>query len=337
MSILFAGVKRDFFEFLNGLDFGGRWVGPTTGIEAGYCDGGIELLTGGPPQALNLNVEPVGIMWTHMKIARPGYQSDGRMDGYWMQWLDAAGNLLARADVTNGDWRVQVYGDTTVSGPIAGQSTTTSITASQWDFELDVNASSITFTWYVSGVAISSATVANTTSGKGPCRTVTWDMNDSMFGTRYSGRWRMSELIITDNGEDPRLWRLAHLAPTAAGNYNQWTDSYLNVDDNDDTTVITSDQAGQRTSWILGGLDPAVDTTNKEIAAIVHVTSGIGTGTYPNVLSSIRIGTTDYDGTVQTITNADTCCEVWSTNPSTGAAWNFSDITNLEIGISSTS
>lgn len=332
MSVLFAGVKTDFFEFLALSP--GYWVAPTVGVEAGYCDGGLELRDGGPRQRLNLKSDPVGVMWTHMKIARPGYQSDIRMDGYFMGWHDGAGNLLARADVSNGDWRVQVFGDTTVSGSLAGQDTTTSITASQWDFELNVTATDITFTWYVNRIAISSATVANATAGNGPCRSITWDMSTAMFSTTYAGRWRMSELIITDNDEDPSEWRLAHLPLSASGTYNQWTGSYLNADDNDDATTLFTDQVGQRSSWALGSLDPAVLQDGQVIAAVVHVTSGSGTdNNYLDVASSLRMGGVDYDGAFQKITDANTCCEVWDVNPATGVSWEFSDITSLEVGI----
>ena len=333
MSILFAGMKRDFLYPFTGTP--ATWVSPATGngIDAIYCDGGVEMTEDEKFQRLNLQQTPVGVMWIKMNIWRAHPNSDSRLDGYWMTFKDAAGDSIARADSVDGKWRLEVYGDTTVTGPSIVQSASSN--ESDWTFKIDVTGSSITVGWYVLGSLMTEVTSTNTTANRGVCTVIDWDLEDVMFEAIWDGYFRLSELIITDGDEDCRLWRCAHLPTTTAGNYSTFdSGDYSIVDDNDDTTSANSSVVGQKLSWNLDSLNAGVVVTNKDIAAVVHVSSGVSTGAAPAVTPFIRTAGTDYLGTKGSVTNENTHTQVWALNPATSLAWTFSEINaGIEVGL----
>lgn len=134
--------------------------------------------------------------------------------------------------------------------------------------------------------------------------------------------------------------RLLTLAPNGAGNYNAWSGAgYTSVDERDpDTLFMTSNTVDQRFSTSFANV--------ASLAAGESIASVKMTGAFARDLAGpqsvdffTRIGTTDYDGTDQTVptaTNANSSIsQYWVTSPATSNSWTLSELNAAEFGLRS--
>lgn len=148
----------------------------------------------------------------------------------------------------------------------------------------------------------------------------------------YTARLALSEIIVSD--EDTRLMRLKTLAPNAAGDANDWTGAYTNVDEttNSDTDVIYTDTTGQALQLNLTGM-PAGTYNVKAVKMAARVSDGYGAldlkiGVKTN--SAIHLGSQNALG------------NYWKTieylvqnNPETSAAFTGGEIDALQVAFNS--
>lgn len=154
--------------------------------------------------------------------------------------------------------------------------------------------------------------------------------------TGVSGRaGYISDIVIQDTG---RIYnaRVAALLPNAAGDINQWTGVYTDIDEyvhDGDTTKITSASAGQTALFNVANL-PAAANTVSFVQVSGHVRQD---GTPPDQVKwSIKTGGTQYDSAAFSLTtNYARKPHLWDENPNTLAEWTVAEVNNLQIGATS--
>lgn len=310
----------------------------STSFDSAYVDGYIEweasenpLVSEGPTRQ-DFSQTCTGIMHLKAFVGMTQFGGDSRLDGHILTVYNAADQIVARIDMLNGLTAVQAFGDTTVAGTYVNQGSAR--TFAEWVLKVDVNPTNIVVEWYKGGVLQSSATAANTSGGKGRPAYVIWDINDMGFDITFGGRFSVSEVIVTDGNEDPTGYRLAALDPSTVGNYDQFTGALADMADDNDATSKFASAAGLRQSFdatAYGG-----STSGWEIVAVCHKTNAESDAGEPTLFNFCRVGSTDYDGTAVNVDGGG--ANVWDirgTNPGTGVAWTFSDLTTTEWGVGS--
>lgn len=118
------------------------------------------------------------------------------------------------------------------------------------------------------------------------------------------------------------------------GSYNGGAGNYtnLNSDDDDTTRLDTSGLAGTYYhSWQLQ--DYTYGNLISQIRITYTVAQQVGSGS--TATPYVRIGSTNYYGTQQTLYSGDYIehTQDWTTNPATGVAWTKTGLNNAEFGL----
>ncbi len=144
-----------------------------------------------------------------------------------------------------------------------------------------------------------------------------------------------SEIIVTDT-LDTRAMSVLTAAPNAAGDTNNWTGTYTNINPTtiNDSSVISVDTTGA--DFQANVIDLPAGTFSVpavKVSARAEVTSGaVPTG----IKLGVRISSVNYLDTAHTLTNAFAPYErLMTTNPATSAAWAQSDIDPLQLALES--
>ncbi|WP_413612345.1 hypothetical protein [Bdellovibrio sp. HCB-110] len=144
----------------------------------------------------------------------------------------------------------------------------------------------------------------------------------------------MSEIIASD--ADTRLLSLASLTPNAAGDTNQWTGAYTDIDE---TTVNDTDLINTATSGNVFQCNlSALPTGSWQVHGIKITARGTTVG---GGISSIALGVkTNGSSHTQTPVSQSAVwspfeTSVYTTNPITSGAWTATEINALQIHIQS--
>lgn len=143
-----------------------------------------------------------------------------------------------------------------------------------------------------------------------------------------------SEAIVAD--ADTRAMRLVTLAPNAAGDTNNWTGAYTQVNEVtiSDATPVFVNTTGQDFQANLIDLPSGNFTVNAvKIAARAEVTAG---ATPTGLKLGVKTGGTINVGGAQTLSASFATYErLMTTNPVTATAWAQADINPLQIDLQS--
>jgi hypothetical protein len=147
-------------------------------------------------------------------------------------------------------------------------------------------------------------------------------------------KYYLSEVIVAD--EDTRGMRLSTLIPNAAGDQNQWTGAYTDVDDYspDDTNMLYTDSASQNVQ--LGLSDLSADLNAKIIDVHIHSRAAVSSGSSLDLKQGVKTNANIHLGSAHTLdVGWDICVDTFSQNPQTVAEWTVSDINALQIAFQS--
>jgi hypothetical protein len=268
----------------------------------------------------------VGDLWVHFRARSSGDVFDSDSDGDLFEAYDANGDLVARLDATNGDFRAEAIGDTNVFG--ASTFTWADNQNKTIDMRIAVGANVEVFV-YENGTLVSSASAANTGAKLIPVDLI-WrvvDLND----VSNPGEWYFSEFIVTD-GEDTRGWRLATLEAASAGFYTDFVGDFNQLGDRQLVSGAASATDGDRVSSGLSAYGGAAST----VRAVVNVANAQrGPAGISQLTQFLRIGGTDYSGATETFATGEKkqLIQVWNDNPATAVPWVTGDLATLEMGL----
>lgn len=152
----------------------------------------------------------------------------------------------------------------------------------------------------------------------------------SVHGHSASSSGSLSELIVAD--EDTRLMSLVTLAPNGAGDVNDFTGAYTDVDETsiDRADTIHTATAGDVFTCALSDLPSgsfAVKAVNV-VADAVDASAGL------DLKLGVRSGATTSTGTAIPLSGAwETKSRLMNTNPVTSAAWTPTEVDALQLAI----
>lgn len=269
---------------------------------------------------------PSGDYWFHCRVQMPSTTS-GNADGMFWAFFDAAGDRIAEIDISNGDFFIEVFGDTSATGLTF---TFSAYAAVMMDVRISTSGGNLTGDVYVNGVLVSSATVANT-GGVGPVTSMQSIHDDMVNSADTNAAWVFySEIIIAD-GESTLNWRLGTMQPDTQGDNNDMTGDPSVLLNNDGNTLST-DNVGDRESWNLTAYNGPASPAG--IRAVVTKTRSQAGITGPQQMRHhLRIASTDYDSGLLTPDPANGEMVVWDDNPATTSPWATSDFASLQQGV----
>lgn len=245
-------------------------------------------------------------------------------DGYFIKILDSADVLLAVIDIQDGFLAAEVHGDTTVKG--VQDTYIPEDVRSEFKIKLTVNGSEITLTLYIAGVQISTATALNT-GAKGVARRFVFDCFDAFAGfpdAVYFSEFTVADFDVTD-------LQMFKLSPSAAGADTDFAGAVASITDDDESTIISADTAGQKSSFTMqtytGG-----DAVN---AYTITTTVKAGESAPGSFKLYLLIGGVRYYGATQplAVNQTITATEVWGLDPSDSAAWTAAKVNAAQPGI----
>lgn len=204
-------------------------------------------------------------------------------------------------------------------------------TARKFDLQVDSYGATATVRLYVDGTLFIEYSGDVTAGGA-------TNLDGAVFrasSTSTGYYWSYSEVILAD--EDTRLFSLATLAPSAAGDANAWTGDYTAIDEVtlDDSDVIYTDTADLDFLCALSDL-PAGTFTVKAVRIAARAAMGA------SGISGVKLGIKS-GGTVD-VDAAHTLTASWATpaierlmaqNPVTANNWTTSEVDALQIALRS--
>jgi hypothetical protein len=145
---------------------------------------------------------------------------------------------------------------------------------------------------------------------------------------------RVSEVILAD--EDTRLMSLKTLTPNAAGDTNDWTGAYTDIDEIivNDADTISTDTAEQDAQFNLTSL-PAGNFDIKAVIATARMADGLGT--LDAQLGIKTNGSVNLGSTITLDSGWQTFQQMWTQNPITASPFTISEINSLQAMVRSKS
>ena len=325
MAILFVGSRA--------VDLGGACVSNTspTYYDADYSfeAAQVSAIFNGGSNGFNIYHEASvsDTTWYHFYVRTGGYlngYSDN--DGYWFTIRNAAGDIVCRWDILDGNQRSQVFGDTTAQGPDFSLPERTKLTV---DVKVVVNTD-ITMECYINGSLMSSVTVANTGGKLGP--TLISMEHEKMVYTISGDKFYYSEFVVTDN-ESTMNWRISTLFPASQGTYDEWAGGYNDIVNFNDGLSMSTPSANKKESWGLSTyLGPA--STSRVRALVTSFIGDKGQTGPTKITPFIRHDSVDVDGSPLE-PDGKRLLSILTNNPQTGLPWDTADLATLEIGVKS--
>lgn len=266
--------------------------------------------------------------WLHFR----GYptmvgSSDSNSNTAWVTLLNASGvaicALFKDGNVSQAS-KLTVYGTSNVVS--AGTILPVVNTEFFVDVHVNVSGSTTTVNVYKDGVLACTATNSNN-GGRGiPVKAV---MRASNCGYNQFNRMNYSEFIVATHST--LGMRLDELQVASAGFYSDMIGTVTDLNTLDVLTGVLTDAVGERVSW-----NPVAYAGSGGIAAVIA--SGRAhrkSGTPSKLAHFLRLSSTDYDGTEQTIDDHAVWQHVWETNPATAVAWAGGDLSGIQVGLKS--
>ena len=146
--------------------------------------------------------------------------------------------------------------------------------------------------------------------------------------SRQSPVAAFSEVIISDKLTVGQ--RLFHLKQTSAGLYSQMTGNVSDLVNGATDVGLLATGSDQKSSWI----PRAYTGPAGGIEAVVTAIRANRVGGNPSRLAPfLRLGSTDYEATPETIPISTTFSKSWLVNPATGVAWTTADLAGMQVGL----
>lgn len=318
MTILFLGNTPADFGAVDASN-----VTTTTGRDTAYSPNSIN---GRNTSNFMINLPAsTGAIWLHFRFAATSVSGTGSAG---LIFTDASANIIAEVvrNTNTSNLYARVYGSTPVNGA------TGSLTANAVNFvdvKLSVGSSggSITMELYINGVLASTATATNSGTVKGQPVQISY-VNQGFAGNNDA---YLSEVIVTSE-ESTIGARLATLLPSSAGAFADMTGTVASLADYDSLTGVVSDAAAERFNAIMSAYGGAASPASiRGVFLKSHATQSGGAPT--KLAHSLRLGSTNYDGTPQTVVSGAPILTEWATNPNTGVAWTTAALAALEGGL----
>tara|TARA_R110000772_G_scaffold141883_1_gene251591 strand:- start:2522 stop:3553 length:1032 start_codon:yes stop_codon:yes gene_type:complete len=255
------------------------------------------------------------------------------IDGYIWDARDVSGNLVARLDLIDNLFYLNVYGETSNSINVSDLNTFRTApngTTLILDIRIDVDGLDTTATIWNNNTLLTSVSTPNVVPTVGKPTYTQFTLSDTNSDSRYS----VSEIIISD--EETRGMRLAEFPISTSGNYTDWTGNVTDLFDNEDATYVISDTPGEKISGTIPAfLGATVDYEVKAVSISSRAWKSLDSSV-TDLKHFIRIGAVDYELAETHTTTTEEKRAYHSTsilNPATTTAWTFSDLVNLEAGI----
>lgn len=276
-------------------------------------------------------VAPAGDLWLGFRYVPPNGDADliTEANANFIEFFDTNQVRVAQIQpVASTDrYHAVARGDTSVQG---NSSYTPPNGQPQWiDVRVAVGAS-ITIDFYVDGVLHSSATAANTQAKGKPVQIVF--PNVGLHGTSVSRTWYYAHFAVLD-GVSTIGRRFVRRTPNAIATFSQMAGSIDALKDEDVSTRVSSNTAGQRLSFSLTGpMGPAA------VAAIagVHLKQVAQAGTVgPQAITGfLRMGGVNHDAAPVTVPSLAPrgVYSTWALNPTDSSAWTSVTLP-AEVGI----
>lgn len=337
MSILWAGGEFDSFNVVPTFN-------PTFSTTSGRYDSNFSA--GGMAmdrrfdasqyyESVPLNAGVITEGWFHAYMWTSN-ADDGGGDGFLYLRNGAAGLNFLRLATFSGSttqFRFQ-YWNGSAWTTIGSAVNFTFNALMTFDIYFKIDNSAGEFTLYANGVSVASFTGdTDLFSNQGMDRFQIWNT-----GEGSSGNTTWSEMIVTD--QSTIGMRLATIRPTGAGNDQQWTGTFADVDDVgviDDANYISAASADLVENFALSNLSSVAD--DLEPVAIVQ-TGRIRKGaTGPqNAQWNVRSNSANYfSGNISGLTTSfANYYNVWDDDPDgSGIPWTISAINALQDGLKS--
>jgi hypothetical protein len=286
------------------------------------------------PVAINIPA-PVGDLWLGFRYVTPNLDANTitETNASFLEFFDAAQNMIAQVqpNAATERYHATARGDTVVQGNstyIAGAG------QAQWvDVRLAVGAQ-ITLDFYVDGFLHSTATAANTAGtplmrGK-PVQIVF--PNIGLHGYILARTWSFAHIAVLD-GRSTIGRRFVRRTPSSVAIFNEMAGSLDAIRDEDVSTRIASNIAGQRTSFNLTGPSGPIATTAIAAVQIKQLTQA-GTSGPQATAGFLRIGSANHDAPAVPVPQLAPrpVYSSWVQNPSTNAMWTSATLP-VEVGV----
>jgi hypothetical protein len=263
---------------------------------------------------------PLGDLWLGFRYVPPNGDSENITEttANFLEFYDAAFVRIAQVQPLNTTKRYHAIarGDTIVQG---NSSYLAPNGQPQWiDVRVAVGAS-ITIELYVDGVLQSSAIAANTQAKGKPVQVVF--ANVGLHGSVSSRTWSYAHLAVLD-GVSTIGRRFVRRTPNAVATFSQMAGSIDALKDEDVSTRVSSNAAGQRLSFSLTG--PTGPAAVSAIAG-VHLKQIAQGGTVgPQATAGfLRMGGVNHDAPAVTVPTLAPrpIYSSWALNPADNSAW----------------
>lgn len=204
------------------------------------------------------------------------------------------------------------------------------VAQAQWvDVRVAVGAH-ITLDFYVDGILHSTAAAAKT-AGKGKPVQIVFP-NIGLHGYILARTWSFAHIAVLD-GRSTIGRRFVRRTPASIATFNEMAGSLEAIRDEDVSTRIASNIAGQRTSFNLSG--PSGPIANTAIAAVhIKQLTQAGTSGPQATAGFLRIGSANHDAPAAPVPQLAPrrIYSTWVQNPGTNALWTSATLPN-EVGV----
>jgi len=315
MTILFASNNPIVF------------VNPTasntasTNFDSVYVKESSYLFNGGSSTPITFpasDTDTVWFHWTQRSYTTNSVADDGHAGP---QIQDIAGLRIFYHEVTDGNYAPYFNGNVAANGSFVGRGSG----RVTYDVRVTLSGGFFTFEYWVNGVLVfAPAPVAQGTR--------TLPRKFYFFSTDVPQVY-LTELIVSSTSTVGR--RLIQLKPDAAGAYNGWSGDLANITTALVTTFRSTNAPDVKMSYTF---DPYTGPQTQVIEGVVTEQVSEATGPAPLTKSAnfLRIGGVDYESAqFDTTTPYSVLQDVRETNPATGLAWDWADLTGLEFGLKS--
>lgn len=244
---------------------------------------------------------------------------DSRDDGYYARIYDAAGLEIARIEVFDANWYLQIYGTTTAETtrvyPGSGESF--------MKIRLKVTPTTIEADFFYDAIQIGTTlSVAN--NGKGVPKVFDFRLEDLYYGAHMISQFTMSEQELYNGGGQIRR-------PMTAGTDVGLGNNPAVLKDDIDLTGFITDVAGLKSSFNM----QAPSSAGKAIHSYLPYAYVVAGSVARTVRMYLRIGGVQYNGANQVLLTGrpNYVKHEWLVDPSDGLVWTDAKIAAAEVGI----
>lgn len=287
--------------------------------------------SGSTPACSSPVYTPISNFWVHGQAFPTGSTSTSGDEIIALYDAGGVKRLVVRGTGTAGQLKISTRNAAgTYVDLVTASSNFTASTVQAIDLQVNYAVSG-SVTLYIAGVQVATFSGNITTDSATTLAQVGYGQANS------ANHWDWSECIVSDS--DTRGMGLLTLNPTASGSTQSWTPNTVGDVSkafiNDSTSISTSTNNALSEWTIPTGLP----TGNYQLLAVAQSArveigaTGPTTFTWLMNVNGVNKTTGSNSPLVGSFSNFNG--QIWSTNPNTGSAWNFSDLSGLQLGIES--